>query len=48
MKLQAFRSIDRAHVEDLLAVGLIDENVRMSLPADLGERLRAIESSASG
>jgi hypothetical protein len=45
MKLQAFRFIDRAHVEDLLSVGLIDEDIRRSLPADLLVRLRAVENS---
>jgi hypothetical protein len=47
MKLQAYRFIDRAHIQDLLGVGLIDDAVRTSLPDDLLERLRVIESSAT-
>jgi len=47
MKLQAYRFIDRAHIQDLLGVGLIDDAVRASLPDDLLERLRVIESSAT-
>ena len=43
MKLQAHRFIDRAHIQDLLAVGLIDDNVRATLPKDLRERLHSIE-----
>ncbi|MCH7807860.1 MAG: hypothetical protein IIB60_01440 [Planctomycetes bacterium] len=46
MKLQAHRFIDRAHIQDLLAVGLIDDTVRDSLPPDLRERLTAIEQSS--
>ncbi len=45
MKLQAHRFIDRAHVQDLLAVGLIDNEIRDALPDDLRERLKAIEES---
>ncbi len=45
MKLQAYRFIDRAHVQDLLAVGLIDDAIRDALPRDLRERLDAIEGS---
>ncbi len=45
MKLQAYRFIDRAHVQDLLAVGLIDQAVRASLPTDLGRRLEDVERS---
>lgn len=43
MKLQAYRFIDRAHVQDLLSVGLIDDTIRNALPSDLRERLQAIE-----
>lgn len=39
MKLQAYRFIDRAHIQDLLSVGLIDDSVRSALPADLRARL---------
>lgn len=46
MKLQAYRFIDRAHIQDLLAIGLIDAKLRDALPADLVERLKAIESES--
>ena len=46
MKLQAYRFIDRAHIQDLLSVGLIDDAVRNALPADLLERLRTVEFAA--
>lgn len=36
MKLQSYRFIDRAHIQDLLALGLIDECVRGALPDTLG------------
>lgn len=39
MKLTSFRPIDQAHVQDMLAVGLIDERVRLALPAELAARL---------
>lgn len=45
MKLQAYRFIDRAHIQDLISVGLIDDGVCQTLPGDLLKRLRAIESS---
>jgi hypothetical protein len=43
MKLTSLRDIDRVHIADLLAVGLIDDRVRASLPADLLARLGEIE-----
>jgi hypothetical protein len=43
MKLTSFRDIDRVHVADLISVGLIDEAVRASLPAELRTRLEEIE-----
>lgn len=46
MKVQACRFIDRAHIQDMLAVGLIDELLRASLPDDLRERLGDIEGSS--
>lgn len=46
MKLQAYRFIDRAHIQDMIAVGLIDDGLRASLPEDLTERLVAIEGSS--
>jgi len=45
MKLQAYRFIDRAHIVDMLGVGLIDDAVRTSIPPDLLQRLDAIETS---
>jgi hypothetical protein len=45
MKLQAYRFIDRAHIQDLLDVGLVGQNIRDALPSDLRERLEAIEAS---
>ncbi len=45
MKLQAYRFIDRAHVQDLISVGLIDDTIREALPPDLRERLTAIEDA---
>ncbi len=45
MKLQAHRIIDRAHVQDRLGVGLVDEEARALLPADLLQRLQVIEDS---
>ncbi|MGD2111712.1 MAG: hypothetical protein PVI86_20235 [Phycisphaerae bacterium] len=44
MKLQAYRFIDRAHVQDLLDVGLIDQRIRGALPDDLRRRLEAVEA----
>ena len=46
MKLTSFRDIDRVHVADLLAVGLIDDGIRQTLPAELQSRLNEIERSA--
>lgn len=45
MKLTSLRDIDRVHVADLLAVGLIDKEVRSALPVDLLSRLESIEQS---
>lgn len=46
MKLTSFRDIDRAHVNDMLGVKLIDDRVRAALPPDLLERLRTVEAAA--
>lgn len=46
MKLTSFRDIDRAHVNDMLSVELIDDRVRAALPPDLLKRLRTIEAAA--
>jgi len=43
MKLTSFRDIDRVHVADMLAVGLIDEAVRGTLPPQLLQRLQEVE-----
>ncbi len=43
MKLTSSRDIDRVHVADMLSVGLIDDRVRRSLPAELAERLSQVE-----
>lgn len=45
MKLTSSRDIDRAHVADLLQVGLIDEAIRQQLPVDLMARLEEIRGS---
>ncbi len=45
MKLTSNRDIDRAHVADLLSVGLIGESVREPLPMVLRERLDDIRRS---
>lgn len=45
MKLTFNRDIDRAHVADMLSVGLIDGPTRTALPAPLRERLADIERS---
>ena len=45
MKLQAYRFIDRAHVQDLISVGLIDDDVRRALPPDLRARLDEVSQS---
>jgi len=42
MKLTSYRPIDQAHVIDMMSVGLIDEAVRATLPAELLERLEAL------
>lgn len=48
MKLTSFRDIDRVHIGDLLEVGLIDEDVRASLPPELRSRLQQLEDSDRG
>jgi hypothetical protein len=45
MKLTSMRDIDRVHITDLIAVGLIDDSVRGSLPDDLKKRLDEIQTS---
>ncbi len=48
MKLQSYRFIDRAHIQDLIAVGLIDNSVRDTLPNDLRKRLNSVEEEGAG
>jgi len=43
MKLEAYRRVDQVHVEDMLSLGLIGEEMRRSLAVDLQERLDHIE-----
>ncbi len=45
MKLTSLRDIDRVHITDLIAVGLIDDQIRNSLPGELRERLDLIRAS---
>ncbi|MBK8271159.1 MAG: nucleotidyltransferase family protein [Planctomycetes bacterium] len=45
MKLTSHRDIDRVHISDLLAVGMVDDQIRDSLPTDLLQRLTDIEQS---
>lgn len=44
MKLTSLRTIDRAHIEDLLRIGLIDAAVRSDLPQELAALLSEIEA----
>ena len=39
--------IDRTHIQDLHAVGLIDAEIREALPDDLRKRLEAIDASVN-
>lgn len=45
MKLTSNRPIDQVHIADMMDVGLIDENVRSSLPNELQSRLARIEAA---
>lgn len=45
MKLQAFRRVDQVHIEDMLAVDLIDAALVRRLPRDLAARLREIKNT---
>lgn len=44
MKLISFRDKDRVHLADMLSVGLITEDIKNSLPDNLLEKLKRIES----
>lgn len=43
MKLTSLQNPDKSHVEDLIRVGMIDAELRASLPTELRDRLDAIE-----
>ena len=45
MKLQANRDIDRAHLRDMLSVGLITQPIVAGLPADMRPRLQQIRAT---
>lgn len=45
MKLTSLRDIDRVHIGDLIAVGLITPEIKRSLSSELLERLEAVERS---
>jgi len=45
LKLQSYRRRDQVHVEDMLHVGLIDDEQANRLPPDLRERLDAIREN---
>jgi len=45
MKLESYRRVDQVHIEDLLSLGLIGDDLNAKLPADLRERLRQVEST---
>ena len=48
MKLQAFRDIDRVHVRDLMAVGLVDDALIEGLPHDLRGRFEQLRAAPDG
>jgi hypothetical protein len=48
MKLTSFRDKDRAHLRDLLDVGLIDESWRSKLPDELASRLQILIDTPEG
>ncbi len=45
MKLTSFRLKDKVHLQDMLEVGLIDEDWTAQLPADLAVRLKEVMQS---
>jgi len=45
MKMQANRRHDQVHMEDLLRIGLIDEELAMGLPEDIRDRLRHVRDT---
>jgi len=48
MKLQALRNIDRAHIVDMIHVGLIDDAMVAQIPQDLRPRLEEILANPDG
>jgi len=48
MKLTSFRDIDRAHVRDLIKVGLVTPEIEDGLPPDLRARLEELKSNPDG
>jgi len=45
MKLDAYRRVDKVHIEDLLRIGLVDSEMGSGLPQDLRDRLRHIRDT---
>jgi len=48
MKLSAWRTIDKVHLQDLIGVGLIDPTWPEKFPDPLAERLRQILANPDG
>jgi hypothetical protein len=48
MKLTSFRRKDQVHVLDMIGVGLVDENWRDRLPAELAARLQELLDNPEG
>jgi hypothetical protein len=48
MKLRAWRTIDRVHLQDMTRVGLIDATWPDRFPAELRDRLRHILANPDG
>ena len=48
MKLTSHRTKDRVHLQDMIEVGLIDDNWPTKFPAELGKRLQALLDDPDG
>ena len=48
MKLTAYRRKDQVHLQDLIAVGLIDASWPARLPPPLGDRLQQLLDDPNG
>lgn len=48
LKLIAFRDIDRVHIRDMIAVGLIDDALADQIPPELRPRLEEIRANPGG